>query len=705
MKKQPKILYLLLLSIFLFTACSGNVDGEEPDKVEETSPTQEPTTEPTNDADVTQDAEQESSDDTEGGDTAAKKKYEEVVLDIETIKIKNKSLLLSSKNAKEVTSATITKEEQPILNMQEIDKALQAELDSGNYTFEEPLIVLDPYQNSPLTAVALFQTKEEVQVRVTVPGSTKLDDVTGVVKANTSHRVPIIGLYAGKENKVLLELLDKKGNVLEKREVSVKTDVLPESMEDVVNREVSNGESAYNLTYVSGQATPHAFAYDRSGAVRWYITMATAGYGIMPLSENRFAFQPKELLTPTREKPHTVEIYEMDYLGRIHMIYYVENGYHHEVTEKTPGGNLLVLSNSIKDHVEDRVIEIDRETGDVVKQLDMTEIFGTTYVDMIDWAHLNSAQYIPEDNTLVLSPRNIHSGIKIDWETNELKWILSDPRFWEDTPFYDKVLKGSEDIIWHYQQHTVYQLEEDIDNNPDTDHIMLFDNHWHKTRKVDFFDKKKDSYVSLYTINEKKMTVEQIHVYKGVKSKITSNFGFDYENKRVFSMGGVLDPVVDGRKAMIYEFDYDTEKVVNQYSLRYTFYRAYEMNLDYNDLAAPLTIPANYQRGRLMAPAKTKEVVPLPKQVVSSDVKFLIRGDMLYIEAKDHSIAQVEFLSEGQSYIYDMTYVPGTTEYSKVSYKTGIPLQGMKDGTYQIAIAYIDAWYNSGHEIKIVKKE
>ena len=56
---------------------------------------------------------------------------------------------------------------------------------------------------------------------------------------------------------------------------------------------------------------------------------------------------------------------------------------------------------------------------------------------------------------------------------------------------------------------------------------------------------------------------------------------------------------------MTYEFDYDTEKVLNQYCLKKTFYRAEEMRIDYNDLASPMELDENYIKGELWQPVKT----------------------------------------------------------------------------------------------------
>ena len=50
-----------------------------------------------------------------------------------------------------------------------IDEALQQEASAG-YSFEEPNVIVNPYGNSPLTAVAAFHTDKELGGTVTVKG-------------------------------------------------------------------------------------------------------------------------------------------------------------------------------------------------------------------------------------------------------------------------------------------------------------------------------------------------------------------------------------------------------------------------------------------------------------------------------------------------------------------------------------------------------
>lgn len=61
----------------------------------------------------------------------------------------------------------IPRETTRIASSYEIDQQLQAELENG-YSWEEPMVIQNPYQVSPLTAVIIFDTKEECAVRFTV---------------------------------------------------------------------------------------------------------------------------------------------------------------------------------------------------------------------------------------------------------------------------------------------------------------------------------------------------------------------------------------------------------------------------------------------------------------------------------------------------------------------------------------------------------
>ena len=95
---------------------------------------------------------------------------------------------------------------------------------------------------------------------------------------------------------------------------------------------------------------------------------------------------------------------------------------------------------------------------------------------------------------------------------------------------------------------------------------MIFDNHWHVRRKNKFFDNDEQSYVTIYTIDEKKKKAWIEKRFGGIKSKITSNGILCAEKRRLFYMGGFLayPENYDNRGGYIYEFDYDTGCALNE---------------------------------------------------------------------------------------------------------------------------------------------
>ena len=499
----------------------------------------------------------------------------------------------------------IPKETTRIASSYEIDQQLQAELENG-YSWEEPMVIQNPYQVSPLTAVIIFDTKEECAVRFTVKGKTEAADISGEVEAAVSHRIPVIGLYPAMENTVVLELLDKSGKVTDSQEITITTDELPDKLDDAVKPVKTSGESAFELTMVYGQRTTFPFAYDCMGDIRWYMSGEFTS-GIYMLSNSRMIVASNEAFMPSQDKPQTTNLYEMDYLGRAYTMYYVAGGNHHEVIEKEPDGNLLVLTSSLEGHIEDKIQEIDRQTGEVVNELIMEDIFGGKYEDRVDWTHLNTVSYQPETDTIVISPRNLESVVKLNWTTKEIQWILCDPKFWEGTEYEKYVLQPEGDFVYQFQQHTAYQLETDLDGDDQTIEVSMFDNHYVKVRKSDvlqYFDGEKESYLLVYAVNEAEKTVKQIKKIPTVWSTITSSAIYDADSNHIFGMCGHVKDSEDKRRGMNYEFDYDTEELINQFSIKSYYYRASEMKIDWNDLAAVMEIKDNYIMGELYQPVK-----------------------------------------------------------------------------------------------------
>lgn len=597
----------------------------------------------------------------------------------------------------------IKKNESSVENSKKIDEALTKELESGKYDFQNPQVIQNPYQITPLSAVVLFNTDKEYKVKVTVKGKDSANDIVSTIDAAKSHKIPIVGLYANYENSIVLELLDGK-NTVDTKEIKIKTDALPEKLDGVVKAKRNTKESSMGLMIVSGIQAPYLYGFDQAGDIRWFCLNNTMYYGAFPLENGNLLVETDDVLFPNASMPNSPEFYEMDLLGRVHNIYFFPEGIHHEIKEKTPNGNFLVATNSNDGYEQNSIQEIDRTTGKVVKTLVLDDVLnGLSYIDKDDWAHINTVSYDEDTDTILISPRNLHSGMRINWTTNEIEWILCNPEFWKGTEFYDKVLQPKGVSQWHYQQHTVYEIKEDLDNNPDTIQIALFDNHYNQHRKVSYYDDTNKSYVKIYAVNVKKGTVKLLHNYESDFSRITSDYIYIPQAKRVFSVCAYFDPKIDGNGGMVYEYDYDSEEILNQWAISHHFYRGYNINVNLNSLAGDLKIENNYLKGNLRAPVKVENPVNLTtSRILKKQVTFSLRNNILYAKSDDHSFTQIIFNGKNGTFVYDISDIKMVTDPNK-SFKYGlpIPLNTLEKDTYSIQVMYQDELYDAENTITV----
>ena len=618
--------------------------------------------------------------------------------------------IMENDAASERTDSNIPLNSSAVVATRQIDAGLKEELEAGQYTFDDPMVIQDPFQNSPLTAIALFQTEEACPVRCTVKGRTEAADLTYDTPAQTKHEVPLIGLYPAADNTVVLQLLDDSGNAVSEKQLTVSTSGLPENMEGVVEPVVCSGASAYDLTMVCGQQTLHPFAYDCNGDVRWYLSQQGGFYGCFTLSNGHFLFQDDSSYSPSKNKPQTTNACEMDYLGRTYKVYYFPFGFHHEIREKEPGGNLLCLTSSMKDHYEDVIVELDRETGETVNSLNLIELFPNTYTGRMDWCHMNTISYQADQDTILISARNLHSVIKIGWTDHKLKWILCDPAFWKGTKYEKYVLTPTQDnILWHYQQHTSYQIDDDLDGDPNTVEISLFDNHTDQQRKIDTFKDTGFSYVTVYAVNEQEGSVSLLRQYEVLRSKVCSLTQYDSASGHIFGMSGIIGKNAwHGYRGMNYEFDYESGEILNQFAIKTTFYQSKQMDLNVSSMCAEEEDAENYLLGSLHQPMETKQKVPEPEGSLEEGVSLSRIGTVLYVKAPNHKVSQVIFQGESNTYVYDITpVIMEVDEYLNFVINMPVAMSGMAPDTYKVLCVYDDALYRitqSGKEAYVTIK-
>ncbi len=169
------------------------------------------------------------------------------------------SLILNNKsNNNELLSTT----ESLVTKQTNIEKNIT----SKGYTIDKPNIILNPYENSPLTALIIFETKEEISPTITVHGKDKLTTFTKTFDKSKTHYLEVYGLYPNKNNKVTVEYQNTK------KTFYIKTEKLPEDF--ILPTSIKKNESKLtnDLYFYTPSSKGYTCAYDTNGDVRWYLT-------------------------------------------------------------------------------------------------------------------------------------------------------------------------------------------------------------------------------------------------------------------------------------------------------------------------------------------------------------------------------------------------------------------------------------------------
>ena len=390
-----------------------------------------------------------------------------------------------------------------------IDEALSQEAQNG-YPLEEALIVVNPYGTSPLSAVAIFSTEEACGGTITVKGKSSENDVTGTFAAEKDHIVPIYGLYNNDTTEVVITLEDGTSSSFEvtTEDINVDYGTIQTKMKTETNYDYEN------LTFICS-TMGSLYAVDAAGDIRFYTTMG-GSLGVHQLENGHLLMPASYVLKTSYYKEGMIET---DLLGKIYREFMVPGGQHHDFVE-LPDGNLLIASDSPDlSTVEDYVVELDRQTGEVVWELDMKDLMGieegqsasmdSDGSEESDWFHNNGLAYDAQNDLVLLSARHKDAIVAVKKEEKSIAWILGDPTGWgEEYQSYFFTPEG-EDFEWFYAQHNVSIL--------DNGDIALFDNGTARVKRVDGDDRVSGddvySRAVVYNIDTENMTVSQESEY------------------------------------------------------------------------------------------------------------------------------------------------------------------------------------------------
>ena len=148
-----------------------------------------------------------------------------------------------------------------------------------------------------------------------------------------------------------------------------------------------------------------------------------------------------------------------------------------------------------------------------------------------NWAHVNSVDYDPTDDSIIISSRHQSAVIKIGRD-KKVKWIIASPEGWKKG-LAEKVLKpvdkngkaikceGSKcegGFDWSWTQHTAWRI--DSKSKDGVVYLTVFDNGDSRGMEQPALPEMKYTRGVVYKVDEKNMTVEQVW-------SVGENYGFD----------------------------------------------------------------------------------------------------------------------------------------------------------------------------------
>ncbi|GAA4883927.1 aryl-sulfate sulfotransferase [Ferrimonas pelagia] len=399
-----------------------------------------------------------------------------------------------------------------------------------------------------------------------------------------------------------------------------------------VNHLVKENTKPIDLQWGNGGAlqwswAPVNFITDTQGEVRWYLPHQAVWDPTDP-SKTGALMGVKQLDNGDVIFGQGQRYYRMDLLGNIVFDRALPRGFadfSHEIREMDNGHMLMRVArkNYLRPDgervttVRDHIIEVDVH-GKLVEAWDLNTILDPLRDDLLkgadrgaiclnldlehageaviiepdapfgdipgvgtgrNWAHVNSVDHDPTDDSIVLSVR--HQGIVKIGRDKEVKWILAPAKGWRGD-LADKVLtpldsNGNKlrcatghcgpDFEYSYMQHTAWLAKE-------KGTLMTFDNGDARNMRQPMFKKEKYSRAVEYKIDEANMTVSQQWQFGKERgydwySPITSsvNYQADRDTQLIYSASAGL-----------------FEKEIQPYSLLEVGYGSDEVKVELNIL-------------------------------------------------------------------------------------------------------------------------
>ena len=460
---------------------------------------------------------------------------------------------------------------------QKIADELEKKKESQEYTLSNMLIEYNPFGTNTQSLYVYFETDSAVKVSYTI--HVKEDDIADFSRNvyqdeeyQKEHEFQVIGLIPDTENTITFyitnedgstdtkEIVYEMGSLYGEEAVQLDTDVKQsaDKLEDGLYVVLGNDSPSMDFMYY----------YDNNGVLRGEVPLL--GY-----RSHRLIFDENSMYYSISEK----KMAQVNRLGQVTKVYDLGNyKLHHDYVFDENGNMLILATDTTQDSVEDIVLKLDVNSGEVTEVLDLGDLFGEykkTCVknssDELDWMHINTIQYIGNGSVL-LSSRETSTIIKVDniYDGPVVSYIIGEKDFWKDTSYVSLLLNKKGDFTIQGGQHTItYETDESLSDGQY--YLYMFDNNigisetrpdydWSSIGlKVSSAVDGKNSKYYKYLVDENEGTFELVDSFKVPYSGYVSSAQETGDNVLVDSglKGTFTEYDVDHKAIVTYKMDYE----------------------------------------------------------------------------------------------------------------------------------------------------
>lgn len=573
------------------------------------------------------------------------------------------------------------------------DMAYEKILDDRLFTFKHLLVIPNPYGISVQTALLLFNTSQECRVRYRILGKTPENDFVGETEPATRHRVPILGLYKGFTNKLKLELLDEEDKVFRRRDLTIYARDIPLRLQNIVTKVEREQPSVFPFIMVNGVHF-NPIAIDHNGEVRYSIQMKTNTMGMLPLDNGHFLYaDASQNRVDENGTPVPCQYHEMDYMGRIYRSYLIEHPLSSVAAQRED--SLFLVTASKAKYMGDCILEIDRESGQEKKRLNLVDVLGSKYQNQRTWAPVTALEWCGDH--LLVAIKRFHMILALNWETSQIVWALTPKSIWTGTEVEQYVLEGEDgkESDGYVLEHMTSEQKED-----GTIRIRAYYEQNRGTVPVEGSEASEDSRILFFEIGREGKTFRVQRKIDVVKAKRFGSSFYDETSGRVLSLAGCLERQSENLKACVEELDQDSGDVINRMRLCKVYRQAWLFEPDIPSYSMSLQKKADVVHGYLSPPAAYDGEVPVPceeklKKKIFGNIR--ICGN-LFLYAFYPSTVQRVYLV-GREHCYMQDYSELKLKRKRMSFS--IALDSLACDEYQVYVEYDGKVYQLKNEIRI----